>query len=175
MPDSPTFKKRRLPFKRTAIPFEARRKPRPRWFIQYKRAFERAQQHLEEGDWEPCDLAWAEKCVTHVPAPDGKGILTDSELHRLHLQKRSTARHPVSSECVAGLPALSENTVSPRPAPLQSPCHPPMTSTALRVAPRYAWQAGSAGRSAWQRVTRHLKRQHYPWQDALEVERRRFG
>jgi len=31
---------------------------------------------------------WAEKCVTHVPAPDGKGVLTDSELYRLHWQKR---------------------------------------------------------------------------------------
>ncbi|KAK4243103.1 hypothetical protein C7999DRAFT_36577 [Corynascus novoguineensis] len=88
MPDSPIFKKRRLPFRRTAIPFEARRKPRTRWFIQYKRAFGGTQRHFEEGDWEPCDLVWAEKCVTHVPAPDGKGILTNSELHRLHWQKR---------------------------------------------------------------------------------------
>ncbi|KXX77144.1 hypothetical protein MMYC01_207572 [Madurella mycetomatis] len=88
MPDSPIFKKRRLPFRRTAIPFEARGKPRTRWFIQYKRAFGGTQRHFDERGWEPCDLVWAEKCVTHVPAPDGKGILTDSELHRLHWQKR---------------------------------------------------------------------------------------
>jgi len=50
---------RRLPFKRTAIPFKARRKPRPRWFIQYKRAFGGTQRHFDEGDWEPCDLVWA--------------------------------------------------------------------------------------------------------------------
>ncbi|KAK3341723.1 hypothetical protein B0T25DRAFT_559047 [Lasiosphaeria hispida] len=61
---------------------------------------------------------------------------------------------------LSGLPALSGNAVSPRPAPLQSSCHPPMTSTALRVAARYGWQAGSAGRSAGRRVTRHPKRQH---------------
>ena len=83
MPDSP-IKKRRLPFKRTA----PRCKPRPRWFIQYKRAIALwDEQHFDE-EWEPCNLAWAEKCVTHVPASDGKGVLTDSELHRLHLQKR---------------------------------------------------------------------------------------
>ena len=39
IPNSPIFKKRRLPFRRTAILFKARRKPRPRWFVQYKRAF----------------------------------------------------------------------------------------------------------------------------------------
>jgi hypothetical protein len=43
---------------------------------------------FDEGDWEPCDLVWAEKCVTHAPAPNGKDILTDSELRRLHWQKR---------------------------------------------------------------------------------------
>jgi hypothetical protein len=88
MPNSPIFKKWRLPFRTTAIPFEARGKPRTRWFIQYKRAFGGTQRHFDERGWEPCDLVWAEKCVTHVPAPDGKGILTDSELHRLHWQKR---------------------------------------------------------------------------------------
>ncbi|KAK3363798.1 hypothetical protein B0T25DRAFT_562781 [Lasiosphaeria hispida] len=88
MPDSPISKKRRLPFKRTAIPFEARRKPRPGWFIQYKRAFGRTRRHFDVSCWEPCDLVWAEKCVTHVPAPGGKGILADSELRRLHGQER---------------------------------------------------------------------------------------
>ncbi|KAK0655368.1 hypothetical protein B0T16DRAFT_451062 [Cercophora newfieldiana] len=85
MPDSPIVKKRQLPFKRTV---ERHRKPRLCWFIQYKRAFGGTQRHFDERGWEPCDMVWAKKCVTHVPAPDGKGVLTGSELYRLHRQKR---------------------------------------------------------------------------------------
>jgi hypothetical protein len=88
MSDSPLIKKRRPLFRRTAVPFEAGGKPRTRWFIQYKRAFGGTQRQFDERGGEPCDLVWAETCVTHVPAPDGKCTLTDSELHRLHWQKR---------------------------------------------------------------------------------------
>ena len=55
---------------------------RRRSFTRNKRAFGGTQRHFDERGGEPCDLVWAEKCVTYVPAPDGKGILTDSELHR---------------------------------------------------------------------------------------------